>query len=132
MEQKNPGLPVFLVENTENPNKTRVLHRNMLFPLLTQNLDHKDTFIDTVSKDKEVESLRSEETSYKGPLTRSRTKGTTTPMDIAVKANQEIERPTELDLKSMPLDFDPNYPDLFAYIEDGFTSIRRWLISVIK
>ena len=119
-----------MVENTEIPDKTRVLHWNMLFPLLTQNLD--DTLIDTVSGDKEVESLGLEENSYKGPMTRSRTKGTTTPMNIAVKANQEIERPTELDLKSIQLDFDPNYPDLFAYIEDGFTSIRRWLISLIK
>ena len=132
VEQKNPGLPVFLVENTEIPSKTRVLHRNMLFPLLTQNLDHKDTLTDNVSEDKEVESLGLEENSYKGPMTRSRTKGTTAPMNIAVKANQEIERQTELDLKSIQLDFDPNYPDLFAYIEDGFTSIRRWLISLIK
>ena len=132
VEQKNPSLPVFLVENTEIPSKTRVLHRNMLFPLLTQNLDHKDTVIDTVSKDKELESLGSGENSYKGPMTHSRTKGTTTPMDIAVKANQEMERHSELDPKYIQLDFDPNYPDLFAYIEAGFTSIRHWLISLIK
>ena len=91
VEQKNPGLPVFLVENTEIPSKTRVLHRNMLFPLLTQNLDLKDTLTDNVSEEKEVESLGLEENSYKGPMTRSRTKGTTAPIDIAVKANQEIE-----------------------------------------
>ena len=91
VEQKNPSLPVSLVENMAIPSKTRVLHRNMLFPLLTQNLDHKDTLIDTVSEDKEFESLGLEEDSYKGPMTRSRTKGTTTPIDIAVKANQEME-----------------------------------------
>ena len=64
----------------------------MLFPLLTQNLDHKDTVMNTVSEDKESESLGLEEDSYKGPMTHSRTKGTTTPtVDIAVKANQEME-----------------------------------------
>ena len=31
VEQKDPSLPVFLVENMEIPSKTRVLHRNMLF-----------------------------------------------------------------------------------------------------
>ena len=50
VEQKSPSLPVFLVENTENPSKTRVLHRNMLFPLLTKNLDHTDTLVNTVPK----------------------------------------------------------------------------------
>ena len=50
VEQKSPSLPVFLVENTENPSNTKVLHRNMLFPLLTQNLDHTDTLVNTVSK----------------------------------------------------------------------------------
>ena len=86
-------------------------------------MDHKDTVTDTVSEDKEFESLGLEENSYKGPMTHSRTKGTTTPMDIAIKANQEMERHSELDPKSIQLDFDPNYPDLFAYIEAGFTSI---------
>ena len=125
MEQKNPSLPVFLVENTVNPSKTRVLHRNMLFPLLTQNLDHKDTVTNIVSEDEGSESLGLEEDSYKGPMTHSRTKGTTTPtIDIALKANQEMEKHFELDLKSVQPDFDPNYPDLFAYIEAGFTSIR--------
>ena len=100
----------------------------MLFPLLTQNLDHKDTVINTVSEDRESENLGLEEDLYKGPMTHSRTKGTTTPIDIAVKANQDMERQFELDLKSIQLDFDPNYPDLFAYIEAGFTSIRRWLM----
>ena len=132
MEQKCPSLPVFLVENMEIPSKTRVLHRNMLFPLLTQNLDHKDTVIDTVSEDEEFESLGLEENSYKGPMTRSRTKGATTPIDIAVKANQEMEQHFGLDPKSIQLDFDPNYPDLFTYIEAGFTSIRQWLISLTK
>ena len=96
VEQKSPSIPVFLVENTENPSKTRVLHRNMLFPLLTQNLDHTNTLVNTVSKndssDEESESLGLEEDSYKGPMTCSRTKGTTTQtVDIAVKANQEME-----------------------------------------
>ena len=90
MEERSPSLPVFLVENTENPSKTRVLHRNMLFPLLTQNLDHTDTLVNTVQKndssDEKSESLGLEEDSYKGPMTRSRTKGTTTQtVDIAVK-----------------------------------------------
>ena len=80
------------MENIENPTKTKVLHRNMLFPLLTKNLDHKDTVINTVSEDKESESLGLEEDSYKGPMTHSRTKGTTTPtVNIAVKGNQEME-----------------------------------------
>ena len=48
VEQKDPNLPVFLVENTENPSKSRILHRNMLFPLLTQNLDKKQTSEDTI------------------------------------------------------------------------------------
>ena len=121
---KSPNLPVFLVESIENPTKTKVLHRNMLFPLLTQNLDHKDIVINTESKDKESESLGLEEDAYKGPMTCSRTKGTTTPtVDIAVKANQEMERHFELDSESVGLDFDPNYPDFFAHIEAGFTSI---------
>ena len=64
----------------------------MLFPLLSQNLDHKDTIMNTVSEDKEFDSLGLEEDSYKGPMTRSRTKGTTTPtVNIAMKANQEME-----------------------------------------
>ena len=50
VEQKGPNLPIFLVENTENPTKTKVLHRNMLFLLLTQNLDHTDTLANTVLK----------------------------------------------------------------------------------
>ena len=85
------------MENTENPTKTRVLHRNMLFPLLTQNLDHTHTLVNTVSKDnsldEESENLGLEEDSYKGPMTHSRTKGTTTQtVDIAVKVNQEMEQ----------------------------------------
>ena len=48
VEQKGPNLPIFLMENTETPTKTKVLHRNMLFPLLTQNLDHTDTLANTV------------------------------------------------------------------------------------
>ena len=124
------------MENTENPTKTNVLHRNMLFPLLTQNLDHTDTLANTVSKNdssnEESVGLGLEEDSYKGPMTHSRTKGTTTQtVDIAVKANQEMEQHFELDLKSAELDFDPNYPDLFAHIEAGFTSIRRWLMYKI-
>ena len=134
VEQKSPSLPVFLVENTENPSKTRVLHRNMLFPLLTQNLDHTDTLVNTVlkndSSDEESESLGLEEDSYKGPMTHSRTKGTTTQtVDIAVKANQEMERHFGLISESTELDFDPNYPDLFAHIEAGFTSIQHWLMN---
>ena len=39
VEQKDPNLPMFHVENTGDPNKTRVLHRNMLFPLFTHDLD---------------------------------------------------------------------------------------------
>ena len=50
VEHKNPSLPVFLVENTENPSKTRVLHRNMLFLLLTQKLDHTDMLVNTLQK----------------------------------------------------------------------------------
>ena len=32
VEQINPNLPVFCVESTGDSNKTRVLHRNVLFP----------------------------------------------------------------------------------------------------
>ena len=82
MEQKDPNLPVFLVENTENPTRSKVLHRNMLFPLLTQNLDQTQTSEDTVpennSSDEESECLGLVEESYKGPMTHSRTKGITT------------------------------------------------------
>ena len=90
VEQKDPNLPVFLVENTENPTRSRVLHRNMLFPLLTQNLDQTQTSEDTVpennSSDEESESLGLEEESYKGPMTHSRTKGITTKtVDIVTK-----------------------------------------------
>ena len=57
-------------------------------------------------------------------MMRSTTKGTTTQtVDIAVKANQEMEQHLELVSQSTKLDFDPNYPDLFAHIEAGFTSI---------
>ena len=128
VEQKNSSLPVFLVENTENPCKTRVLHRNMLFPLLTQNLDHTNMLVNTVQKnnssDEKSESLGWEEDSYEGPMTHNRTKGTTTQtVDIAIKASQEMEQHSGLVFQSTKLDFDPNYPDLFAYIEAGFTSI---------
>ena len=134
VEQKGSNLPVFLVENTENPTKTRVLHRNMLFPLLTQNLNHTDMLTNSVSKnnssDEESDNLGLEEDSYKGPMTRSRTKGTTTQsVDIAMKANQEMEQHFELVSESAELDFDLNYPDLFAHIEAGFTSIRQWLMN---
>ena len=134
MEQKNPSLPVFLVENTENPSKTRVLHRNMLFPLLTHNLDHTNMLVNTIQKkdssDEKSESLGWEEDSYEGPMTCSRTKGTTTQtVDIAIKANQEMERHSGIVFQSTKLDFDPNYPDLFAYIEAGFTFIRHWLMN---
>ena len=43
-------------------------------------------------------------------MTRSRTKGTTTPIDIAMKANQEMERHFELDPKSIQLDFRSKLP----------------------
>ena len=130
MKQIRSNLPVFRVKITGDSNKTRVLHRNMLFPLLTQNLDQTQTSEDTVSEnnssDKESESLGLEEESYKGPMTHSRTKGITTQtVDIAVKANQEMEQHFRLILGSLELDFDPNYPDLFAHIEAGFTSIRH-------
>ena len=134
VEQKYPNLPVFQVENTDNSTKSRILHRNMLFPLLTQNLDKKQTSEDTISEsnssNEESESLGLEEESYKGPMTRSRTKGITTQtVDIAAKANQEMEQHFGLIMDSLELDFDPNYPDLFTRIEAGFTSIRWWLMN---
>ena len=66
--------------------------------------------MNTVSEDKESESLGLEKDSYKGPMTRSRTKGTTTPIDIAVKANQEMEQHFEFDPKSVQ-------PDLIQIIQ---------------
>ena len=57
-------------------------------------------------------------------MTRSRTKGITTKtVDIVVKGNQEMEQHFGLITESLELDFNPNYPDLFAHIEAGFTSI---------
>ena len=54
----------------------------MLFPLITQKLDHTNMLVNTVQKndssDEKSESLGWEEDSYEGPMTRSRTKGTTT------------------------------------------------------
>ena len=51
---------------------------------------------------KNLKCLGLEEDSYKGPMTRSRTKGTTTQtVDIAVKVNQEMEQHFELILESM-------------------------------
>ena len=69
----------------------------MLFPLLTKNLDQKQTSKDIIlennSSDKESECLGLEEESYKGPMTCSRTKGITTKtVDIVTKANQKIEQ----------------------------------------
>ena len=50
VEQKDPNLPMFLVENTENPTKSRVLWRNMLFPLLTSDLDQNQISGDEISQ----------------------------------------------------------------------------------
>ena len=70
VEQINPNLPVFCVESTGDSNKTRVLHRNMLFPLLTHDLDQTQSSEDDVpeinSSDEESDSLDLEENPIKG------------------------------------------------------------------
>ena len=128
VEQINHDLPVFHVENTGDASNTRVLHRNMLFPLLTCNFDQAQSLEDNVpqinSSDEESEGLDPEEGSYKGPMTCSRTKGTTTPtVDIVAKANQEMEQYFGITTKSQESYSDSNYPDLFAHIEAGFIYI---------
>ena len=97
MEQKDPNLPVFHVENMENPIKSRVLHRNMLFPLLTHDLDQNQSSRDETSQinisDEESECLDPVEQPYTGPMKHSRTKGATTPnVDVVMKANMLMEQ----------------------------------------
>ena len=128
MEQKDPKLPVFLVENTENPTKFRVLHRNMLFPLLTSDLDQNQISRDEISQinisDEESECLDPVEQPYTGPMTCSRTKGTTTPnVDVVMKANTLMEQHFGIIGETQECDLNPDYPDLFTHIEAGFLSI---------
>ena len=128
MEQKNPNLPVFLVQNTENPTRSRVLHWNMLFPLLTSDLDQNQISRDEISQinisDEESECLDLVEQTYTGPMMHSRTKGTTTPnVDIVMKANTLMEQHFGITGETQECDLNPDYPDLFAHIEAGFLSI---------
>ena len=76
VEHRNPNLPVFLVQNTENPTRSRVLHWNMLFPLLTSVLDQNQISGDDISQinisDEESECLDPVEQPYTGPIMCSR------------------------------------------------------------
>ena len=146
VEQVDSKLPVFKVESTGDLVRTRVLHRNMLFPLLTHALDPVQPeekvvpaevqssegdvpeVTDIDSTDEESDSLDlAEEQSYKGPMTRSRTKCTSAPtINVVAKANKLMEQHFGMAQEVPEQDFDPDYPDLFAHIEAGFTSIRQW------
>ena len=128
-EQKDPNLPVFIVKNTENPTKSRVLHRNMLFPLLTCDLDQNQFPRDEISQinisDEESECLDPVEQPYTGPMTCSRTKGATTPnVDVVVKAHTLMEQHFGIIREAQECNLNPDYPDLFAHIEAGFLPIR--------
>ena len=58
------------------------------------------------SSDEESEGLDLEEESYKGPMTHSRTKGTTTQtVDIVTKANHEMEQYLGITTKSQDVRF---------------------------
>ena len=128
MEQKDPNLPVFLVKNIENPTRSRVLHRNMLFPLLTHNLDlnqfpRDETFQINIS-DGESECLDPVEQPYTGPMTHSRTKGTTTPnVDVVIRVNTLMEQHFGIIGETQECNLNPDYPDLFTHTEAGFLSI---------
>ena len=147
IQQVDPKLPVFRVESTGDTKRVRVLHRNMLFPLLTQEKNQdlssnesetqeknderehssEDDVLLVDSSDEESESQDPAEEPYTGPMTRSRTQGAAAqPVNAVLKANTLMEQHFGVMSKDDELEFDPNYPDLFARIEDGFTSIRRW------
>ena len=128
VEQKDPNLTVFLVKNTENPTKSRVLDRNMLFPLLNRDLDQNQFPRNEISQinisDEESECLDPVEQPYIGPMTCSRAKGTTTPnVDVVMKANTLMEQHFGIIGEAQEYNFNPDYPDLFAHIEAGFLSI---------
>ena len=134
MEQKDPNLPVFCVGNMENPTKSRVLHTNTLFPLLTHNLDQNQFSRDETSQinisDEESEHLDPVEQPYTGPMTHSRTKGATTPnVDVVMKANTLMEQHFGIIEETQECNFNPDYPDLFTHIEAGFLSIQWWLMN---
>ena len=143
LEQVDPKLPVFKVENTEDSTRVRVLHRNMLFPLLTYDLDYiqsppgtEEDVLPLDSSDSEEDTEEpecpdpAEEKPYEGPMTRSRTKGTTTQsVEAVTKANKLMEHHFGMVTEVPVLDYDPDYPDLFAHIEAGFISIRQWLVN---
>ena len=134
VEQIDSSLPVFHVESTGDPAKSRVLHRNMLFPLLTCNLNQAQSSQDDVSRinslDGESVSLDLVEEPYTGPMACSRTKGITKQtVDIVTKANNLMEQHFGIIQEVQWSDFNPDYPDLFAHIEAGFRSIQHWLMN---
>ena len=118
----------------ENPTRSRVLHRNMLFPLLTSDLDQNLISRDEISQinisDEKSECLDPVEQTYTGLMMCSRTQGTTTSnVDIVMKANTLMEQHFGITKETQECDFNPDYPDLFTHIEAGFLSIRQWLMN---
>ena len=100
----------------------------MLFPLLTSDLDKNQISRDEISQinisDEESEYLDPIEQTYTGPMTCSRTKGTTTPnVDMVVKANTLMEQLFGITGETQECDLNPDYTDLFAHIDTGFLSI---------
>ena len=63
-------------------------------------------------------------------MAHSRAKCTTTQnVDIVAKANQEMEQHFGVIMESQESDFNFDYPDFFAHIEAGFTSIQQWIMN---
>ena len=106
LEQTRPGLPVYRVQLQGENAKTRVLHRNMLFPLLPNQESEEN--VETVEDrdenpveaiipettenetDDDIGDDPTEEQSYSGPVTRSRAKAQE-PVNALVKANLLME-----------------------------------------
>ena len=149
IEQVDPKLPVFRVESTGEKPRSRVLHRNMLFPLLTQDLDKAQSFENDVSEQAPVENGalddRTEDIDssddisespdpadepYTGPVTRSRAKGTAAfPVDVAVKANKLMEEHFEVITEDTTVESDSIYFYMFALFMSGFLFIRQWMLE---
>ena len=135
-KQVDSKLPVFRVINTENPSKSRVLHRNMLFPLLTQQLeeDQVQSSVDDVpiidSSDDESESLDPADQPYTGPMTRSRAKGTVAhTVDVEARANLLMEQHFGIVPSDLNQELGNNYSEQFARIDHGFPSMSQWLMK---
>ena len=149
VEQVDPKLPVFRVESSGEIPKSRVLHRNMLFPLLTHDLDQVQSSGDDVpdgtpdgegvpieeaeiidSSDEISESPDPAIEPYTGPVTRSRAKGTPAlAVDVAAKANKLMEKHFEVSSENTEVESEQISLYMFALILSGFLFIRQWMLE---